>query len=283
MSVRITIMNASIAFIGGGNMASSLVGGLLSDGTDADRITVAEPDVERREQLTDRYGVNTCASNSETLRSDVVILAVKPQIMQTICRELAASEQAGTPLYISIAAGIRADDIERWLGTPVSLVRCMPNTPALLQCGATGMFANSRVDDTQHALAEQILQAVGITAWVENETRLDAVTALSGSGPAYFFLLMEAMQAAGEKLGLDAATARRFTLQTALGAARMAIESEDEPAELRARVTSKGGTTERAINSFTESGFQQQVLDALRAAHSRSLELAEELGKDTIS
>jgi pyrroline-5-carboxylate reductase len=273
-------MNPSIAFIGGGNMASSLIGGLLAGGAPARQITVAEPDADRRAQLAARYGVNTTTNNIDALHSDVVILAVKPQIMQIICRELASSERAFAPLYISIAAGIRASAIEHWLGVPVALVRCMPNTPALLQCGATGMFANPRVDHTQHTLAEHILQAAGITAWVDDETKLDAVTALSGSGPAYFFLLMEAMQAAGEELGLDAATARRLILQTALGAARMAIEGDDEPAQLRARVTSKGGTTERAINSFTESGFQQQVLNALRAAHARSLELADELGKD---
>jgi pyrroline-5-carboxylate reductase len=276
-------MNPSIAFIGGGNMATSLIGGLLAGGAPEDGITVAEPDAERRKLLAERYGVNTCPNNTDTLTSDVVILAVKPQIMQLICRELAGRERTRAPLYISIAAGIRAAAIEHWLDAPVSLVRCMPNTPALLQCGATGMFANPRVDATQRGLAEHILQAAGITAWVSDEAQLDAITALSGSGPAYFFLLMEAMQAAGAELGLDMATARRLTLQTALGAARMAIESDIEPAQLRARVTSKGGTTERAINSFNKSGFQQQVLDALRAAHARSLELAEELGKDTIS
>jgi len=275
-------MNPSIAFIGGGNMSSSLIGGLLAGGTPAQGITVAEPDADRRELIAERFGVNTCADNTDTLGSDVVVLAVKPQVMQTICRELAASAAVRAPLYISIAAGIRAAAVEHWLDAPVSLVRCMPNTPALLQCGATGLFANHRVEDTQRALAEQILQAAGITAWVEDEAELDAVTALSGSGPAYFFLLMEAMQSAGEELGLDAATARRFTLQTALGAARMAAESDDDPAQLRARVTSKGGTTERAISSFTAAGFQQLVLDALRAAHARSVELAEELGKDTL-
>ena len=276
-------MNPSIAFIGGGNMAASLIGGLHAGGARAGEITVAEPDSDRREFLTDRYGVNTSANNTDTLKCAVVILAVKPQVMQTICRELATSGLVRAPLYISIAAGIRAAAIEHWLGAPVSLVRCMPNTPALLQCGATGMFANPRVDTEQRALAEHILQAAGITAWVGDEAQLDAITALSGSGPAYFFLLMEAMQAAGMELGLDVATALRFTQQTALGAARMAIESDEEPAQLRAHVTSKGGTTESAINSFTESGFQQQVLNALRAAHTRSLELAEELGKDTKS
>jgi pyrroline-5-carboxylate reductase len=276
-------MNPSIAFIGGGNMASSLIGGLIAGGTASNKITVAEPDSARCHQLAERYGINTSRDNTDMLSCDVVVLAVKPQIMQTVCRDLANSERVSTPLYISIAAGLHTGAIERWLGTPVTLVRCMPNTPALLQCGATGMFANARVDGMQRAVAEQILQTAGITAWVADENQLDAITALSGSGPAYFFLLMEAMQATGVELGLDAATARRFTLQTALGAARMASESGEEPAELRARVTSKGGTTERAIDSFTESGFQQQVQKALRAAHSRSRELAEQLGKDTIS
>ena len=185
-------------------------------------------------------------------------------------------------LFISIAAGIKSTDIDNWLGnaddTQQAIVRCMPNTPALVQCGAAGLFANSAVSDSQKQQAEKIMQAVGIVIWVDNEAQINAVTAVSGSGPAYFFLMMEAMQQAGEKLGLSSDVAQQLVLQTALGAARMAIENDLPPAELRKMVTSKGGTTEQAILSFESAGYQQIVLDALQAANDRSISLADELG-----
>lgn len=276
-----SIMDSTIAFIGGGNMAASLVGGLLAASTPASNLLVAEPDSARGRQLEHQFGIRTETSNSAALDADVVILAVKPQLLQRVCRELAAHFGERSPLFISIAAGVRSGDIERWLGGNRAVVRCMPNTPALLQCGATALSANTHVSAAQKLLAEQILQAVGTTLWVADEDQLDAVTAVSGSGPAYFFLLMEAMQAAGEQLGLSADNARALTLQTALGAARMASESDVDSAALRARVTSKGGTTEQAILSFENAGFRQIVQHALDAACTQSRHLANELGKDS--
>ena len=261
-------------------MTTSLVGGLIAAGTEPASILVAEPDEERRGSLSRQFSVATTADNREAIRQDVVVLAVKPQVMQTVCKQLSESEAAARPLYISIAAGIRTDDIMRWLGRDAALVRCMPNTPALIQCGATALYANKAVSPAQRNLADDILRAAGITTWVEQEGLLDVVTALSGSGPAYFFLLMEAMQSSAVDLGLDRQTANQLTLQTALGAARMANESGVDPEELRARVTSKGGTTAAAINRFEHSNFHYNVSQALQAAYDRSRELAEELGKD---
>ena len=274
-------MTSQITFIGGGNMAASLIGGLISNGQPADSIRVAEPDAERLQTLQHQYGVQVSTDNPSAVKAaDLLVLAVKPQILQTVCRDLTGSVQQRRPLVISVAAGIRSADIERWLGGELAIVRCMPNTPALLQQGATGLFANARVTDPQRTQAETILQAAGITLWVNDETLIDTVTAVSGSGPAYFFLLMEQIQKAGEQLGLDTETARRLTLQTALGAARMASESDDDLASLRSKVTSKGGTTEAAINSFIEQGIETMVNRALTAARDRATELADLLGKD---
>ena len=273
-------MSTRIAFIGGGNMATSLAGGLIAAGTMPESIIVAEPDADRRAQLSKEFDVATTANNLETLLQDVVVLSVKPQLMQTVCRQLAESADVQNPLYVSIAAGIRTADIVRWLGGDVAVVRCMPNTPALIQCGATALYANNTVSEAQQHLADEILRAAGITAWVADEDLLDVVTALSGSGPAYFFLLMEAMQKSAVNLGLDQETATSLTLQTALGAARMANESDLDVQELRTRVTSKGGTTAAAISSFEHDGFHHNVSKALNAAYNRSRELADELGKD---
>lgn len=262
-------------------MATSLIGGLIGNHYPADKITVAEPDTAKLLQLEQQYSLNTSTDNAAVIaHSDIVILAVKPQILQTVCRDMAASIQSRQPLIISIAAGIRSTDIERWLGGNCALVRCMPNTPSLIRCGATGLFANVRVTAEQRQLAENILAAAGITLWVEDEELIDAVTAVSGSGPAYFFLFLEAMQKAGEALGLSADNARQLSLQTALGAARMAVESDDDPGTLRAKVTSKGGTTEAAINSFLANNFDDLVKQALTSARDRATELADILGKD---
>jgi pyrroline-5-carboxylate reductase len=274
-------MTEQITFIGGGNMASSLVGGLLANGYPAQQLCVAEPDAKKQQLLQQQFGITVSGDNRQAAaQTDVLVLAVKPQILQTVCRSLADSVQQRRPLVISIAAGIRSTDIERWLGGNCPLVRCMPNTPALVQAGATGLFANAQVNAQQKQLAEDILGAAGITLWVAQETLLDAVTAVSGSGPAYFFLLMECMQKAGEQLGLDAHSARQLSLQTALGAARMATAGNDDPATLRNKVTSKGGTTEAAINCFQQNGLEDLVTKALTAARDRAIELADELGKD---
>lgn len=260
-------------------MATSLVGGIIAAGTMPASILVAEPDADRCAQLSEQFDVETTVDNLEALRQDVVVLSVKPQLMQTVCQQLAESANVQNPLYISIAAGITTADIARWLGDEVAVVRCMPNTPALIQCGATALYANKTVSKAQQDLADEILRAVGITAWVADENLLDVVTAVSGSGPAYFFLLMEAMQSTAVKLGLDKETAAGLTVQTALGAARMASESELDTQELRSRVTSKGGTTAAAISSFEHDDFQNSVSKAVHAAYNRSRELADELGK----
>lgn len=263
-------------------MATSLIGGLINAGTAAADITVAEPDENQRQLLSGQFKVNTSTENNDILNCEIVVLAVKPQLLKTVCQQLDKTRLKQN-LFISIAAGIKSTDINNWLSTANSsneqaIVRCMPNTPALLQCGATGLFANATVTDEQKKQAETIMQAIGLVIWVENEAQINAITAVSGSGPAYFFLMMEAMQQAGEKLGLSSDVAQQLVLQTALGASRMAIENNHSPAELRQMVTSKGGTTEQAILSFQSADFQQIVQDALQAANDRSISLADELG-----
>lgn len=275
----------AIGFIGGGNMAASLIGGLLQSGTAAADIIVAEPDAALRQELEQKFAIRTTSENNDVLLCESVILAVKPQIMRLVCEQLSTSEPNGQTLFISIAAGILSSSINQWLGDNQAIVRCMPNTPSLVQCGATAMLANAAVNDKQKQQAEKILGAVGLALWVESEDQINAVTAVSGSGPAYFFLMMEAMQAAGTKLGLSDDTARQLVLQTALGAARMANETFADgtpplpPATLRERVTSKGGTTAAALASFEENNFKKIVEQALQSAHDRSISLSIELGK----
>ena len=271
-----------LAFIGGGNMARSLIGGLLHNGWPARQIVVSDPDPEQPARLyqldPDLSVIND--NDAAAAAADVVVFAVKPQILQMACRELADTLQQSRPLVLSIAAGIRSTDIERWCGGDLPIVRCMPNTPALVQSGATGLFANAKVSDAQRALAETLMRAVGTAVWVGDEPQLDAVTALSGSGPAYVFLVIEAMQAAGEKLGLADEVARLLAIETVFGAAKLALESPDSPATLRERVTSKGGTTERALEVLEAGGIRKLFEDALAAARKRAEELAEQLGKD---
>ena len=268
-----------ITFIGGGNMAASLVGGLVSDGWDPDRIRVSEPNDERRRALVDRYGIRALTDNPGACAdADVVVLAVKPQAVKSVAEEVAGTVRARGALLISIAAGVRESDIQRWLGGGAAVVRSMPNTPALVQTGATGLFANAHVNEQQRDMAETVLRAVGLTLWVDREELLDAITALSGSGPAYFFLLMEALEQAGHQLGIGLEEARILTLQTALGAAKMALESSDAPATLRAKVTSPGGTTERALAVLEQGGMRTLVSQALEAARARAVELGDALG-----
>ena len=270
---------ATIGFIGGGNMAASLIGGLINAGVPASEITVADPEETRLTSLKDRFNINTTKDNGITLNSDTVVLAVKPQLLKSVCQDLQLDTDVNK-LFISIAAGVNSDTIDRWLGNNKAIVRCMPNTPALVQTGASGLFANAHVSDDQRQQAETILRAVGIAVWVDDEAQLNAVTAVSGSGPAYFFLMMEAMQQAGESLGLSADAAQKLVLQTALGAAKMASTSNIMPAELRRQVTSKGGTTEQAILSFQTDGFEKIVSRALSAANERSITLAKELDSE---
>lgn len=269
----------TIAFIGGGNMARSLISGLIADGYGADRIWVSEPAEAKRAELHGHFSIHTTESNAEAAAAaNVLVLAVKPQVLKDVAQELAAAVQARKPLVISIAAGIREQDLQRWLGGGVAIVRTMPNTPALVQSGAAALYANAAVSGEERNLAESILRAVGLTVWVEDEALMDAVTALSGSGPAYFFLVMEAMEQAAVHLGLPRETARLLTLQTAFGAAKMALESVEDAATLRARVTSPGGTTERAIGVLEQRCIRETFDEALRAAHARSQELATLLG-----
>ncbi|MDX1497597.1 MAG: pyrroline-5-carboxylate reductase [Salinisphaeraceae bacterium] len=272
-------MHKHITFIGGGNMAASLIGGLLQDGHPAERIAVVEPVEERRQWLSREFQIE-CQAETNLSNTDVVVLAVKPQVLQTVAKNLAVAIQQNNVLVVSIAAGIRCEDMARWLGGHRSIVRCMPNTPALVQTGATGLYALDEVSSEQRRTAESVLRAVGLTLWVEEESLIDSITAISGSGPAYFFHFMEALQAAGQKLGLEPQKARLLTLQTALGAARMALESKEDLAELRRRVTSPGGTTERALQSMDAENFVDIVGRAAAAAAQRAAELADDLGAD---
>ena len=273
--------NIPIAFIGGGNMARSLIGGLVAGGHEPDRIWVAEPDIGQRELLHGRHGVRTGSDNlAIAAEAEVIVLAVKPQILQGVARQLAPVVQARRPLVISIAAGVREPDLRCWLGGgSLALVRTMPNTPALVGSAASALFANEFVSEERRQLAESLLRAVGVTVWVDDESLLDAVTALSGSGPASFFLIMEALERTALDLGLDADNARLLTLQTAFGAAKMALESVESPAILRARVTSPGGTTERALSILREGGLETLLAQALEAARSRARELGDLLGE----
>lgn len=273
--------DCKITFIGGGNMASSLIGGLIADGFNSEHIHVADTDPVRLQTLSEQYSVHTHTDNLQAMpQSNVVILAIKPQQIQQVIKQLSPHWQSDT-LLISIAAGIRLADISRWLNIEnAAIVRTMPNTPALVKAGATVMYANDAVSQQQHELAESILRSVGLTIWIKDEAQLDAVTALSGSGPAYFFLVMEAMEAAAIELGLDSETAKLLCLQTAFGAAKMALESNETAASLRKKVTSPGGTTERAIHELEDGGLHGLFENALIAAALRSRELATQLGKD---
>jgi pyrroline-5-carboxylate reductase len=272
---------ATVVFIGGGNMAASLIGGLVADRYDPGHILVSDPEHEKLAALSARFGVRSAADNREAARqADVLVLAVKPQVLKQVCGELRNTVQAGKPLVISIAAGVREDFVQDWLGGGVPLVRTMPNTPAMIQAGATVLHAGDGVSTEQRNMAESVLRAVGLTRWVDKEADMDAVTALSGSGPAYFFLVMESMEQAGIELGLDPETARLLTIQTALGAARMAMESRDPPATLRERVTSPGGTTERALEIFDQGGLRDLFRRALGSARERSEELSKLLGSN---
>ncbi|OOG13071.1 pyrroline-5-carboxylate reductase [Pseudomonas sp. B21-040] len=267
-----------IAFIGAGNMAASLIGGLRAKGLDAAQIRASDPGAETRAKVAAEHGIEVFADNADAIQdADVVVLAVKPQAMKAVCEAIRPSLKPNQ-LVVSIAAGITCASMNNWLGAQ-PIVRCMPNTPALLRQGVSGLFATAQVNADQRQQAQELLSAVGIALWLNEEQQLDAVTAVSGSGPAYFFLLIEAMTAAGVKLGLPADIAAQLTLQTALGAAHMAVASDVDAAELRRRVTSPAGTTEAAIKSFQAGGFEALVETALGAAAHRSAEMAEQLGR----
>jgi len=276
--------NTRLSFIGGGNMACSLIGGLLQNDWPANQISVADPNPEQGARLHQIDPAIILSSNNiaAAKSADVLVFATKPQVLQSIAREVADIVQKQRPLIVSIAAGIHSTDIDRWLGKNLPIVRCMPNTPALVQSGATGLFANKHVTKPQKELAEQLLRSVGITVWLDEEKQLDIVTALSGSGPAYIFLVIEAMQAAAEQMGLTSETARMLSIETAFGSAKLALESDDGVATLRERVTSKGGTTEKALQVLENGGLRNLFYNAMKGAEERAEKLAEQLGKDSL-
>jgi pyrroline-5-carboxylate reductase len=266
-----------IGFIGGGNMASSLISGLIASGHSPQDLWVSDINQDALKVLAQSLNVNTSTNNDDIINAvDVVVLAVKPQILSTVAKNATASIQQKQPLVVSIAAGISQQSLSQWLGNNIAIVRCMPNTPALVLTGATALHANEQVTAEQHDLAENIMRSVGIALWVNDESELDVVTAVSGSGPAYYFLLMEAMEKAAIEMGMNEVTARLLVQQTALGAAKIALESSESPEQLRKRVTSPGGTTQQALETFEEGGFTALVSKALHAARDRSIEMSKQ-------
>ena len=276
-----TTLNQNICFIGGGNMAQALIGGLLSRGLPTTRITVSDP-VEQIRHILEEKNIQTTTDNVDAIKNaDVVVLAVKPQVLATVLQPLKGL--LSDKLVISIIAGAEIQTISDLIGGSQRIVRVMPNTPALVQTGAHGIYASEAVGKQDRELTSQILAATGLTIWLDNEAQIDAVTAVSGSGPAYFFYLMESMIRAGKNLGLEEKVATALTLQTALGAAQMAITSSNSPAELRKNVTSPNGTTQAALEVFDRAQISQNIQAALAAAQKRSQELAQELSEKTKS
>ena len=268
-----------IGFVGGGNMASALIGGLLGKGWRAEAINVVEIDPQARERLTRELGVAAHGAAADALRGiDCVVLAVKPQQLRDVARPL--GPLVHDALVVSIAAGVRLGDIARWLGGHQRVVRAMPNTPALVLAGMTGLYAPPTLSEADRRAAEDILSAAGATLWVDREELIDAVTAVSGSGPAYVFYFIEALEQAAAELGFDPERARQLALTTFTGAVKLATQSSEPVATLRARVTSKGGTTERAISEFDAKRVREAIVHAVRAAEERSKELGDALGKD---
>jgi pyrroline-5-carboxylate reductase len=267
-----------IGFIGAGNMAYALINGLLNNGYDSKNIKASDPNNELLQKREAELNITTFSNNSSLIEvCDIIVFAVKPQVLSEVCLELRDNIKPNH-LFISIVAGIRVTDINRWLGGNYSLVRTMPNTPALMQHGVTGLFPNELVNDEQKALVTTILSSVGDCFWVNEERLIDAITAISGSGPAYFFLLMQSMTQAGMALGLDEKTAKELSVQTGLGASLMATKSGKDPRTLRTNVTSPNGTTQAAIEYFQDQNFEGIVANATRAAFDRARELSTELG-----
>jgi pyrroline-5-carboxylate reductase len=275
--------STTIGFIGAGNMAYAIISGLMNNGVAATQIKISDTDKTLLSLRKKEFQLEIFTDNLELAkRCDVLIFAIKPQILADVCRQLKGALNPKT-LIISIAAGVRTADINRWLGDNQAIVRAMPNTPALLNQGISGSFANEKVSDGQKKLAHTILQSVGKNLWVVEENQLNAVTAVSGSGPAYFFLMIEAMTKAGVSLGLDEKMAQKLSIQTALGASMMANTGDNSPTELRQKVTSPNGTTQAAIESFQAQNFEQIIAHAMRAAFDRAGELANELGDERTS
>jgi pyrroline-5-carboxylate reductase len=273
--------NCTIAFIGCGNMSRSLIGGLIANGVKPEQLIATDLDEDQRDVISKQFNITTLADNNEAIATaDVVLLAVKPQAMHEVVSEIAESIKDTSKLIISIAAGINLDSIINWLGSSAAVVRVMPNTPALIQAGAAALYANEHTSESQKNIAEAMMRSVGTAIWLDSEEQMDAVTALSGSGPAYYFYFMEAIEKAAIEMGLSEEHARLLTIETAVGASKMALLSSSDPAELRKQVTSPGGTTEQAINTFTQGKLDELVQKAMDAAKQRSIELSETLGKE---
>jgi pyrroline-5-carboxylate reductase len=274
-------MDNKIGFIGGGNMAQAMIGGLVTTGMPTEMILVSDPTASQRELVSHRYDVRTLADNAELAASvDVLVLAVKPQVMAPVARELRSVVQKCRPLVVSIAAGIEISSMQSWLGDELAIVRAMPNSPCLIRHGITALHANPATTNAQRAQAQQILEAVGAVIWVQQEDLMDAVTAVSGSGPAYFFLFMEAIEHSARVLGLPMEVAWALALHTGAGATRMALESGQDLAQLRKNVTSPGGTTAAALEIFEKAGLREIVDSALTGARDRGREIAREFGQE---
>lgn len=273
-------MAEHIGIIGGGNMAQALVGGLIADGTRPADLSVSDPVAAQRHLVSGRFGVRAEADNSVVAaESEVLVLAVKPQNMKEVACGMRRAVQTRRPLIITIAAGIHIESVQRWLGGGLDVVRAMPNSPCLIRSGITALHAGPSVSNAQRVHAERIMGATGSVTWVEHEDLMDAVTALSGSGPAYFFLLMEMMEQTARQLGLPEHVARTLTLNTGLGAARMALESGEDLSKLRHMVTSPGGTTAAALAIFSNAGLEEIFRAALTAARDRGREIARDFGE----
>ncbi|RBW51285.1 pyrroline-5-carboxylate reductase [Marinobacter sp. F3R11] len=268
----------TISFIGAGNMASAIIGGMLDNEFKAANIWASAPDDGHLQSIRKRFGISVTTDNRYCAQqADMVVLAVKPQVMADVCRDIAPIAQNTRPLMVSIAAGLGTDTLDEWLGGGLPIVRVMPNTPSLVGKGAAGLFSNESVSSAQKEMVQSVFEGIGMAVWVEDEALLHGVTALSGSGPAYFFLMLEALETAATETGIDPETARQLAIQTMAGAAEMAARSEHDPAQLKKNVMSPGGTTERAVNTFEEGGLRDLVKKAYNAAYKRSEEMAKEL------
>ena len=266
----------AIGFIGGGNMARSLIGGMIAQGLDKNTICASDPIEKIRDNLARDFGIRTCIDNDEVIvSSQIVIIAVKPQVMREALVPVQSVLQQRSPLIISIAAGISLSAIDTWSGGGLAIIRVMPNTPALIQLGISGLFANDQVTDQQRNYAQAILEAVGKVVWLENEQAIDTVTAVSGSGPAYFFYLIEALEQAATTSGLTPKIARLLASQTAVGASHLCAQSDQTSTQLREQVTSPGGTTERALGVLDDNGVRETLVEAIHAAEKRAAELSE--------
>jgi pyrroline-5-carboxylate reductase len=270
-----------ISFIGGGNMATAMIGGMIAQGFSASDLHVVDPSEARQRELSEHFGVTCTLPGASLPQSDIIVFAVKPQQLRQVASELKA--QIDQALVISIAAGIRADTLSHWLDGHSRIIRVMPNTPALVQAGISGAFASTGVSSTDRALTERILASIGETVWVDHEAEMDGITAISGSGPAYVFYFIEALQAAARAQGFGPEIAQKLAYQTFAGSVKLALASTDDAATLRVKVTSKGGTTERAINAFENSQLRSTIIAAASAAAARSRELGEELGRESES